>query len=638
MTMKKKLFSIICTICMMFMLLPMTVFAESSGTTTNGLNYTISDTGEVKITGYSGTDGDVVIPSEINGKPVTTIGKNAFDGKNEITSVIIPPSVTSIGEYAFRSTNLTSVTIPGSVENIGVSAFAMCSKLSNVTIGNGVKSIGWCAFTICTSLTNIIIPASVTFIDSAAFNGCSSLSGFQVDGSNTKYSSLNGVLFDKNITKLIRCPQGFTETSYSIPGSVTSIGEGAFFTCEKLTNITIPDGVTSIGSDAFAECSNLTSITIPNNVRSIGDYAFAQCSNLTSITIPNNVTSIGSDAFMGCLSLQSIFLPNGLDVQQAIISFTTTQVRYSIDEGQVAITQITLGDGKSSVDIPATICGYPVVGLSDESLLSMIGSHTCAGGQANSQNKAICGICNQEYDIYHVGWTKLTNDVLENKYKVVSAGFYDYVLTSGNYYLDEDILVNIKVKIGDGMKAADVKLDLNGNKLKSDGAGSLLYISSSKSGSTATLTLMDSSSSKTGMVSNSSGYAVNMGLNGTLNANGGIVEGVIYVGPSDIIDNTDPSNVTVFTGSVFNYGTIKGGTFYGTINDFGTIVDSAKVTVTFNSDGGSSVAEQKVLKGQKATAPTAPTKAGYEFEGWYNGETVYDFDQAVTENITLTAH
>lgn len=238
-------------------------------------------------------------------------------------------------------------------------------------------------------------------------------------------------------------------------------------------------------------------------------------------------------------------------------------------------------------------------------------------------------------------WTKLTKDILESTYKVYSVGAYFYRLPSGHYYLGEDISVDTGIDIGDYNNAADVTLDLNGYELKdvtNNNTGSLIFFPSASS--TNTLTLMDSSSGKTGKVIRSSGTTAKLSKNAKLNANGGTIEGLVeLVDNTAVIDNTDPSNVTVFTGWVSLYdGTIKGGIFTGTVGiGGGTISDSAKVTVTFDSDNGSTVQEQKVLRGQTVSEPAAPTKAGYSFEGWYNGDTKYDFTGAVTENITLTA-
>ncbi len=140
------------------------------------------------------------------------------------------------------------------------------------------------------------IPDSVTSIAGYAFWQCSGLTSIVVDASNTGYSSQDGVLYNKAKTVLIQYPGG-KSGGFTIPDSVTSIGDGAFGGCTGLTSVTIPDSVTSIGDYAFYHCSGLTSVTIPNGVTSIGDYAFECCTGLTSLTIGNSVTSIGDYAF-----------------------------------------------------------------------------------------------------------------------------------------------------------------------------------------------------------------------------------------------------------------------------------------------------------------------------------------------------
>ena len=212
------------------------------------------DDGSLRITGYIDNLSSVslIIPSEINGKQVTGIGGQAFEG---------------------------------------------CTGLENITIPDSVTEIGLEAFSGCTSLTNITIPDSVTEIGSSAFSGCSSLTAIDVEVGNNNYTSVNGVLFNKGKTELICYPAGKTDKSYNIPNSVTSIGYSAFIDCTSITSITIPDSVTSIDSSAFGGCSSLKSITIPNSVTSIGYYAFYGCTSLTSVTIPKSVTGIDDWAF-----------------------------------------------------------------------------------------------------------------------------------------------------------------------------------------------------------------------------------------------------------------------------------------------------------------------------------------------------
>jgi len=197
-------------------------------------------------------------------------------------------------------------TIPDSVTSIGQDAFVSCTSLTSVTIPNSVTSIGQGAFAGCTNLTSVTIPNSVTNIGDRAFYSCTSLTAINVVANNTEYTVEDGVLYNKNKTVLHTYPAGKTGSFFTIPNSVTSIGQGAFSSCESLTSVTIPNSVTSIGNTAFSSCESLTSITIPDSVTSIGNYAFYLCDNLTSVTIPNSVTSIGQGAFAGCTNLTSV--------------------------------------------------------------------------------------------------------------------------------------------------------------------------------------------------------------------------------------------------------------------------------------------------------------------------------------------
>ena len=176
--------------------------------------------------------------------------------------------------------------------------------------GKKVTSIGNYVFENCIGLESITIPENITNIEHMAFHYCTNLESINVDVNNNIYSSIDGVLFNKEQDKIIFFPYNKSD-SYEIPDSVTSIGNWAFKNCSSLTNITIPNSVTSIGERAFSECANFTSITIPDSVTSIGEGAFSSCS-LTSITIPDSVTSISNETFSNCYKLTDIIIPNSV--------------------------------------------------------------------------------------------------------------------------------------------------------------------------------------------------------------------------------------------------------------------------------------------------------------------------------------
>ena len=223
---------------------------------------------------------------------VTSIREYTFSDCSALTSITIPEGVTSIGERAFFwCSSLTSITIPESVTSIGYDAFYHCSSLTSITIPEGVTSIGNGAFEYCSSLTSINIPKSVTSIGNGIFMDCSSLHEITVDDENSDFTSIKGILYSKNVTKIYCHPAGLKETTFTIPKTVSSIEPCAFFGCSSLTNIDIPSSVTTIGDAAFGSCTNLKDIVIPATVTEIS-YCFAFNCNLQSVYIEDGITPL----------------------------------------------------------------------------------------------------------------------------------------------------------------------------------------------------------------------------------------------------------------------------------------------------------------------------------------------------------
>ena len=390
---------------------------ENTGDTipNNEIWYTSTDGAVVEPRNREAFGANIVSNTYENGKgiikfdgDVTSIGEYAFNELASLTSITIPDSVTSVWEsvfwrcekleafygkfassdnrclivgntlVAYANASGAIFSIPDSVISIGGWAFDSCFSLTGVTIPDSVTKIGDGAFTDCTSLTSISIPDSVTSIGEYAFCWCSSLTSISIPDSVTKIGgyvctaceSLMAI-YGKYASSDNRClivdgvlnsfaPKGLTK--YTIPNSVTKIGDGAFTDCIALTSISIPDSVTLIGEWAFCDCDSLTSIAIPNSVTSIGEWAFCDCFSLTSVIIGNSVTTIGRNAFSDCTSLTSVTIGNSVtSIGEWAFSYCTSLKSVTIPDsvtliGEYAFTNctslksVTIGDRVTSID------------------------------------------------------------------------------------------------------------------------------------------------------------------------------------------------------------------------------------------------------------------------------------------------
>lgn len=250
----------------------------------DSLRYILLPDSTYQVSGYEGNMPDkIIVPSYINGKPVTRIGPDAF-----------------------RYSKLVSIVLPNTIDTIKGGAFANCEKLTNVQFGSGVRNIGDGAFVYCTSLTNITIPDPITKIGYGTFKGCTNLTDVVLP---------SGLLIIS--TDAFR--SCYKLKNVNLPDSISSIESGAFYNCYALQNVTLPSGLLEISSEAFLNCQSLTSIVIPDGVSKISYWAFWGCSNLQTVVIPASVTTINSYAFQHCTSLANILF-RGSEEQWNIIS------------------------------------------------------------------------------------------------------------------------------------------------------------------------------------------------------------------------------------------------------------------------------------------------------------------------------
>lgn len=207
---------------------------------------------------------------------------------------------------------IKTVTFGAEVATVGDEAFADCSSLRQIVFSDIMEELGSCAFDRCTSLQEITIPKNVDSIAAYTFAECKSLRQISVSSGNAEYTSVDGVLFNKDQTKLYCYPAGKTDTSYAIPGSVTSIYSGAFSSCASLTRVDISAKVTSIGFQSFYECEALKEIHIPASVTTIANDSFANCKSLSAVYFEGNAPSACSAAaFNNCASSFTIYYNPG---------------------------------------------------------------------------------------------------------------------------------------------------------------------------------------------------------------------------------------------------------------------------------------------------------------------------------------
>jgi len=331
--------------------------------------YEVSD-GEVTITEcYPGVFGDLVIPTTIEGNPVTAIGDRAFYNCTYLTSVTIGDGVTTIGDSAFSAcTALREITLPETLQHIGNNAFSNCIVLTGVDIPEGLTSIGNSAFDNCKKITAVTIPDSVISLGDSAFESCVGLESVTI-GSGLTGIADNTFFGCENLTSVV------------FGSGITAIGQYAFTSCESLTDIVIPEGVTTIGSGAFRYCTGLTNITIPASVTGEVENAFTTCTNLVGIWVDPDNANYSSDAYGVLFNKDktkllivpqklagSYVLPDGITVIDGTAFFQCTE-----------LTSITIPDSVTYIDMNAFYQCTGLTNITFGSGVETIGSSSFVG-------------------------------------------------------------------------------------------------------------------------------------------------------------------------------------------------------------------------------------------------------------------
>ena len=246
------------------------------------------------------------------GTNVASLGQDAFSQCTSLASLTFPDSLRSIGWGAFGyCSSLSTIEFGTNVEDIGNSAFASCYQLSSLWLPDSLKTIQSSAFATCSALGTVHFGSSLSQLAGDAFKNCHQLVAYEVSPQNTNFQSLDGVLFDRDYTTLLRCPLGFPGV-YAVPASVTEIGPEAFYDCARLSGIVLPASVASIGYNAFQGCTGLTSMTFPAGVTNVQPFALAWCgTNLTSVFFAGNAPDgMDESDFYGDAMATVYYLPS----------------------------------------------------------------------------------------------------------------------------------------------------------------------------------------------------------------------------------------------------------------------------------------------------------------------------------------
>ena len=276
---------------------------------------------------------------------------------------------TSDVEVFENSMLLKSVVIPETFKEFGNGTFMNCESLEEINFPDKLNRIGSFSFCNCTSLKPIKIPANVSIIESAAFSGCCNIEKFEIEESNPHFSVLDGVLYNKDKTKLIAFPSGFKNKHYSVPENVEIIGDGSFLD-SLIESITFPSSLKIIEGWAFRFCKNLTTIEIPDSVTEIGELAFEFCSNIEKVKLSNKLTILKRQTFSCCEKLKELYVPASVkSIEETALGWTHNLENLVLNNGLEEIKDDFKFTKLKKLFIPKTVkkiqSGLAILGRSE---------------------------------------------------------------------------------------------------------------------------------------------------------------------------------------------------------------------------------------------------------------------------------
>ena len=693
----KRIWAAVIVFCMLFTLIPMAAAAEDEMSGKCGKNLTWEFDSETKTLTISGT-GDMAVyfqnPTNfysmapwreneaINNnlekviieEGAADIGQYAFYECPALKEVTLPESVKKIGSYAFyRCTELEKINID-KVTEIYFGAFSNCTSLDGITLADGITAIMTDTFFNCSSLTKINVPASLTWIDPMGIlPGCTALTEFIVDEGNETYASEDGVLFNKAKTALYKFPTGKSLEGYTMSESVDRVISGAFSEYSKNKSANYEDGLLIVGKwivDAKkGDVAGDYEINVPENVTNIADAVFNSCEKLKSIFVPESITSIGRNAF-NAESLESI-------------SVSAENANYSSEDGvlynkdKTVLIRYPAAKGDASFTTPQSVATIEEYAFDENKKLSGIrlsgvkqilwGGFSYTGIKDVTFSSDIEEVgefaffeANGLENVYYAGdeesWKNVTvNDIYEANTPFVTkevifvsadkpdikvngtyvyngteqtaelSGFDPVFMTiSGTVATDAgtyEITVLPKTKWSDGTTDG-VTASWTVAKAKPEGKPNYKKITS------AGKTLADADLNAEAGAFNTEGNVTWVQEDGTALAASTVVAANKYY--KWLFTPSDTDNYETLTGTIKLYSKSSGGGGGG----------APRYSISFETNGGSKVESQSVIKNNTVKEPAAPTREGFDFAGWYSDKALkeeYDFSEKVTGRLTLYA-